>query len=41
MAAPILDQRDLDFLLYEVFDVESLATRERIVSIIVRLLMRQ
>lgn len=29
MAAPILDQRDLDFLLYEVFDVESLATRER------------
>jgi len=29
MAAPILDQRDLDFLLYEVFDVESLTTRER------------
>ena len=29
MAAPILNQRDLDFLLYEVFDVESLTTRER------------
>ena len=29
MAAPILDQRDLDFLLYEVFDVESLTTRAR------------
>ena len=29
MAAPILEQRDLDFLLYEVFDVESLTTRAR------------
>ncbi|MDG2035817.1 MAG: acyl-CoA dehydrogenase [Pseudomonadales bacterium] len=29
MAAPILDQRDLDFLLYEVFDAESLTKRDR------------
>ncbi|MBT5293097.1 MAG: acyl-CoA dehydrogenase [Cellvibrionales bacterium] len=32
MAAPILDQRDLDFLLYEVFDVESLTSRERYIE---------
>ena len=29
MAAPLLDQRDLEFLLYELFDVESLTNRER------------
>lgn len=29
MAAPILHQRNLDFLLYEVFDAESLTRRER------------
>ena len=29
MAAPLLDRRDLEFQLYEVFDVESTLTRER------------
>ena len=29
MAAPLLDQRDLEFMLYELFDAESLTTRER------------
>jgi hypothetical protein len=29
MAAPILDRRDLEFMLYEVFDVESMNSRER------------
>ncbi len=29
MTAPLLDQRDLDFMLYELFDVESTTTRER------------
>ena len=29
MAAPLLDQRDLDFMLYELFDVESMTSRER------------
>ncbi len=29
MVAPILNQRDLDFLLYEVFDAESLTQRSR------------
>ena len=29
MAAPLLDQRDLDFMLYELFDAEALTSRER------------
>lgn len=29
MAAPLLDRRDLEFMLYELFDVESQLTRER------------
>ena len=29
MAAPLLDQRDLEFMLYELFDAESLTSRER------------
>ena len=29
MAAPLLDPRDLDFMLYELFDVESMTSRER------------
>ena len=29
MSTPLLDARDIDFLLYEVFDAESLITRER------------
>lgn len=29
MPAPLLNQRDLDFMLYELFDVEALTTRER------------
>ena len=29
MAAPILNRRDLEFLLYELFDVESMSSRER------------
>jgi butyryl-CoA dehydrogenase len=29
MPAPLLDRRDLEFLLYELFDVESMAQRER------------
>ena len=29
MAAPLLDQRDLDFMLYELFDAEALTRRER------------
>jgi butyryl-CoA dehydrogenase len=29
MAAPLLDQRDLEFMLYELFDAEALTTRER------------
>ena len=29
MAAPLLNQRDLDFMLYELFDVESMTSRER------------
>ncbi|MEL7400817.1 MAG: acyl-CoA dehydrogenase N-terminal domain-containing protein, partial [Pseudomonadota bacterium] len=29
MPAPIVSQRDLDFMLYELFDVESLNKRER------------
>lgn len=29
MAAPFLDQRDLKFMLYELFDAESLTSRER------------
>ena len=29
MAAPILNQRDLDFMLYELFDVEAMIERER------------
>lgn len=29
MPAPILDRRDLEFLLYEMFDVESMTSRER------------
>jgi hypothetical protein len=29
MPAPLLDQRDLDFMLYELFDVEAITTRER------------
>lgn len=29
MVAPLLNERDLDFLLYELFDVESLTNRER------------
>ncbi len=29
MAAPLLDQRDLEFMLYELFDVESMTSRER------------
>ena len=29
MPAPILDQRDLEFMLYELFDAESLVQRER------------
>ncbi len=29
MPAPILDQRELDFLLYEMFDVEKMIERER------------
>lgn len=29
MAAPLLNQRDIDFLLYELFDVEALTTRAR------------
>ena len=29
MPAPLLDRRDLEFMLYEVFDVESSLTRER------------
>ena len=29
MAAPLLDQRDLDFMLYELFDAEGLTSRER------------
>ncbi|MEH6634697.1 MAG: acyl-CoA dehydrogenase family protein, partial [Halioglobus sp.] len=32
MAAPLLDQRDLEFMLYELFDAESLTTRERYVD---------
>lgn len=32
MPAPILDRRDLEFLLYEMFDVESMASRERYVD---------
>ena len=29
LAAPLLDQRDLEFMLYELFDVESMTSRER------------
>lgn len=29
MAAPLLNQRDIEFMLYELFDAESLTTRER------------
>ena len=29
MAAPLLDQRDLEFMLYEMFDAEALTSRER------------
>jgi butyryl-CoA dehydrogenase len=29
VAAPLLDQRDLEFMLYELFDAESLTSRER------------
>ena len=29
MTAPLLNRRDLEFMLYELFDVESMATRER------------
>ena len=29
MTAPLLDQRDLEFMLYELFDAESLTSRER------------
>ena len=29
MPAPLLDRRDLEFMLYEMFDVESMAARER------------
>ena len=29
MAAPILDRRDLEFMLYELFDVESMSSRGR------------
>ena len=29
MPAPLLDQRDLDFMLYELFDAEALTSRER------------
>lgn len=29
MAAPLLDQRDLDFMLYELFDVEAMTSRTR------------
>ena len=29
MPAPILDERDLEFMLYELFDAESLTQRER------------
>jgi|TARA_B110000503_G_scaffold79205_1_gene121695 alkylation response protein AidB-like acyl-CoA dehydrogenase len=29
VAAPLLDQRDLEFMLYELFDVESMTSRER------------
>lgn len=29
MVAPLLDQRDIDFLLYEVFEAETLTNRER------------
>jgi alkylation response protein AidB-like acyl-CoA dehydrogenase len=29
VAAPLLDPRDLDFMLYELFDVESMTSRER------------
>ena len=29
MPAPLLDQRDLDFMLYELFDAEELTSRER------------
>lgn len=29
MPAPILDRRDLEFMLYELFDVESMTTRDR------------
>jgi hypothetical protein len=29
VAAPLLNQRDLDFMLYELFDVESMIFRER------------
>ena len=32
MPAPILSRRDLEFMLYEVFDVESMLTRERYVD---------
>ena len=30
MAAPLLDPRDLDFMLYELFDVEAMTSRERV-----------
>ena len=29
MAAPILDQRDLEFMIFELFDAEALTQRER------------
>ncbi|WP_232771317.1 acyl-CoA dehydrogenase N-terminal domain-containing protein [Colwellia sp. 12G3] len=29
MPAPILNRRDIEFFLYEMFDVESLTSRER------------
>lgn len=29
MSAPLLSQRDLDFMLYELFDAQSLTSQER------------
>ena len=29
MPAPLLDRRDLEFMLYELFEVEKMLTRER------------